>query len=134
MDKVTPNRINTVRGWVTWVARGVAAILVVVGMYLMLKRLLFGLGMMDFSFPFRVFEGVGEEQSFYRGLAMVLVGLPLGLWSRRVAAWVIAMPPTGCPQCGYAVAPPDGGVWPGRCPECGLRLEPESDSRGSCGG
>jgi len=63
----------------------------------------------------------------YRGLAMVLVGVPLGWWLRKASAWVIAMPPTGCPQCGYAVAPPSSVAPPSRCPECGLRLEPESD-------
>jgi len=42
--KMTPDRINLVRGWVTWVVRGVAVILVVVGSYLMLKRLTLRLG------------------------------------------------------------------------------------------
>lgn len=122
--KMTPNRINMVRGWVTWAVRCVALILVVTGLYLVLKRFTLGLGdNFNFNLIFRTYEGTGEGQSMYRGIAMALVGLPLGFWSRKIAAWVIAMPPTGCPQCGYAVAPPDGGVWPAKCPECGLRLE-----------
>ncbi len=128
-EHLTPQRINLVRGAMTWCVRGVAVLLVAVGAYLVLKRLAFGVGVWDFETALRVWEGIGEEQSFYRGVAMVLVGGGLGAFSRRISGWVIAMPPTGCPQCGYAVAPPDGGAWPGKCPECGLRLEHGSDER-----
>ncbi len=120
---MTAGQISTLRGCATWVIRSVAVILVAVGAYLMLKRLAFGVGVWDFETALQVWQGIGEEQSFYRGIALVLTGLLLGLFSRRIAAWVIAMPPTGCPQCGYAVAPPTGRTAPPRCPECGLPLE-----------
>ncbi len=122
-EKITTQRINLVRGIVTWVIRGVALILVAIGAYLALKRLTFGVGVWDFETALRMWEGIGEEQSFYRGVAMAVVGGVLGIFSRAIAAWVIAMPPTGCPQCGYAVSPPEGGAWPGKCPECGLPLD-----------
>lgn len=120
---ITTQQINAVRGIVTWAVRGVALTLVATGGYLALKRVLFGIGVWDFELAFRVWEDIGEKQSFYRGVGMVLVGLPLGLWSRRIAGWVVALPPTGCPQCGYAVAPPSGSAAPSRCPECGLPLD-----------
>ncbi len=120
--RFTPDRINALRGCAMWAIRAIAVILVAVGAYLMLKRLALGIGTMDFGLAFRTWEDVGEMQSFYRGIGMVVVGAALGVFSRRIAAWVIAMPPSGCPQCGYAVAPPTGSAPPARCPECGLHL------------
>ena len=120
--RISPDRINALRAVVTWCCRGVAIILVAVGAYLMLKRLAFGAGVLDFRTALQTSTEIGEEQSFYRGVAMILVGVAMGVFSRRIAAWVIAMPPTGCPQCGYAVAPPTGAAAPARCAECGLDL------------
>jgi len=123
MIRITPDRINALRGCAMWVIRSVSIILIAVGAYLMLKRLALGIGTMDFGLAFRRWDDVEEMQSFYRGIGMVVVGAALGVLSRRIAAWVIAMPPTGCPQCGYAVAPPTGAAPPARCPECGLALD-----------
>lgn len=120
---MTPDRTNALRGRATWVIRSVAVLLIAVGAYLMLKRLALGLGTLNFDLALQTWEDIGEKQSFYRGIGMVVVGAALGVFSRRIAAWVIAMPPTGCPQCGYAVAPPTGQAPPSRCPECGLPLE-----------
>ena len=128
-NQITPERINSLRAVVTWCGRGVAVILVAVGTYLMLKRLAFGAGVLDFRTALQTWMEIGEGQSFYRGVAMVLTGTAMGLLSRRIAAWVIAMPPTGCPQCGYDVAPPTGAAPPSRCPECGLNLGAQSDAR-----
>lgn len=121
--RILPERINALRGMATWCFRGVAVILVAVGAYLMLKRLALGLGTLNFDLALQTWEDIGEKQSFYRGIGMVVVGAALGVFARRLAALVIAMPPTGCPQCGYAVAPPTGQAPPSRCPECGLPLE-----------
>ncbi len=122
-EKITTQRINVMRAIVTWVIRGVALILVALGVYLFLKRFIMGLGSgFDFKLVFQTWEGL-DRQPVYCGISMVLVGLPLGFWSKKIAAWVIAMPPTGCPQCGYAVAPPEGAAPPSRCPECGLPLD-----------
>lgn len=125
---MTPDRTNALRGRATWVIRSVAVLLIAVGTYLMLKRVALGVGTMDFGLAFRTWERVGETQSFYRGIGMVVVGAALGVFSRRIAAWVIAMPPTGCPQCGYAVSPPTGAAPPVRCPECGLPLCEQGDA------
>lgn len=123
-EKISTQRINLVRGVVTWALRAVALTLVATGVYLFLKRFIMGLGSgLDFKLIFQTWESL-DHQPVYGGIAMALVGLPLGFWSKKIAAWVIAMPPTGCPQCGYAVSPPEGGAWPpGKCPECGLPLD-----------
>lgn len=121
-NQIAPERINALRGMTTWCVRGVSVVLTALGAYLMLKRLALAVGTLNPELAFLTWQDIGESQSFYRGVGMVLIGAALGLFSRRVAAWVIAMPPTGCPQCGYAVAPPTGSAPPARCPECGLRL------------
>jgi hypothetical protein len=45
----------------------------------------------------------------------------LGVLSGRIARWILPIPKSGCPRCGYrlvALAEP-------RCPECGLELPRE---------
>lgn len=121
---VTPHQINSLRAVTTWGLRLLALMLLVTGAYLMLKRLVFGIGVWDFNSALQAWMGIGEDHSFYRGIAMMLVGGAVGAMSRRLAAWVVAMPPAGCPQCGYGVAPPSGSDPPDRCPECGLALRP----------
>lgn len=125
VSRLSTQQVNAVRGIVTWTIRAAALILIATGAYLSLKRLALGVGNnFDLQLIFQTWQSTGEEQSMYRGIAMMLVGGVLAALSRRLAAWVVAMPPTGCPQCGYAVAPPQGAASPGRCPECGLPLEP----------
>lgn len=116
MTRLTAEAVNTARTLAVWLLRSVAVALIAVGSYLMLKRLAFGAGIGDFSTALKTFMEIGEGQSFYRGIAMVIVGAALGLASRRIGVWAFPTPLTGCPACGYEQAPPAGGC----CPECGL--------------
>ncbi len=121
MQRLTPTHINTTRTLVVWCIRSVAVVLLVVGGYLFLKKFFFAIGLSTSGNPsyaffhmFRVYNEIGEGQSTYRGLAMLVVGLVLARGAKRIARWMIAMPATGCPRCGY-----DGAVNT-ICPECGL--------------
>ncbi len=133
MPGLTPRRVNSVRTVVVWCLRGVAVVLLAEGAYLFLKKLFFAIGMITSHNPtygffhmFRRMEGIGEGQSTYRGLAMLVVGGALAFGAKRIARWMIAMPVTGCPRCGY-----DGAV-NSICPECGLSgLETEGERDGS---
>lgn len=114
--RVMPEDVNTYRGVAVWVLRSISVALLAVGTYLVLKKILFGIGVGDPQMIYRVWEDVGEGHSFYRGLAMLLTGAGLGLASSRLARWAIAVPPDGCPRCGYGPGAQDSA----RCPECGL--------------
>ncbi len=123
-NRFSTQQVNAVRAIVTWTIRAIAIILLATGAYLSLKRLVLGLGNnFDLRLIFQTWQGIGEEQSMYRGIAMMMVGGTLAGLSRVLAAWIIAMPPTGCPRCGYAVTLPDGTAPTERCPECGLPLD-----------
>ncbi len=115
MLKLTPSEVNAARTLVAWALRAAAVILLALGSYLFLKKLLFGVGTGMLNMTFRIYQGVGEEHSTYRGLAMLLVGAALAILSRRIARWVIALPEQGCPCCGYTGAVND------TCPECGQK-------------
>jgi hypothetical protein len=119
---IDPERINRHRARVVWGIRGVAATAGSLGAYLVLKRLIFGAGIGDFQMALQSFMETGETHSFSRGLAMVAVGAVLGILSRPLARWIIAMPPAGCPRCGHLPAP--GAAGP--CPECGLPRGPRA--------
>ncbi len=112
---IPPERINAVRAIVTLVVRVAAVWCLGFGAYLFLKKVLFAVGIGDPSHAFRVFMEDGDMQSTYRGLALMAVGVVLGLLSRRIGTWIVTVPATGCPRCGYPT--PDSE---GRCPECGL--------------
>lgn len=45
----------------------------------------------------------------------------LGGLSRRIARWVLPLPRSGCPRCGYRLV----ALIEPRCPECGLALPAE---------
>lgn len=117
MAQPTPGTVTAARSIVAWAIRAAAVVLLAVGGYLFLKKLLFALGNGPGGVEamFRVFEDIGEGQSTYRGVAMLLVGTALAVFARKIARWVVSMPDPGCPQCGYAGAGTD------TCPECGLR-------------
>jgi len=112
---VAPERINALRALCTLAMRAAAVWCLGFGAYLFLKKVLFALGVGDPSHAFRVYTEDGDMQSTYRGLALIVVGVALALLSRRIAGWVVPVPATGCPRCGYPT--PDAE---GRCPECGL--------------
>jgi hypothetical protein len=115
MRRISPADVNSVRTIVTWCVRAAALFLLATGAYLFLKKLCFALGYGSggFEHMFRVHMDIGEGQSTYRGLAMLLVGAALALGARRIARWVVSPPEQGCPRCGYAGAVTD------TCPECG---------------
>lgn len=55
--------------------------------------------------------------SFPETVALAGAGLLLALASPRLARWIITIPETGCPACGYA-RPEHAEP---KCPECGYR-------------
>lgn len=116
MPTLTPTTVNTARSLMAWGLRAVGVVLLAIGGYLFLKRLLFAIGMGSGGLDhiFRVYTEVGEDMSTYRGLSMLAVGGVLALFAKRIARWTVSMPERGCPGCGYA-----GAVTP-KCPECGL--------------
>ncbi len=110
-----PDRINTCRGVTTWAVRAAAAVLLIWGAYLVLKRIVLAVLNNDPSSAFFAWEGIGESQPFYCGAAMLLIGGVLAFGSRQLARWIILPMPEGCPRCGYEKIESD------RCPECGLK-------------
>ncbi|GIK19337.1 MAG: hypothetical protein DYG93_05595 [Leptolyngbya sp. PLA2] len=112
---IPPERINALRAIATLVVRGVAVWCLGFGAYLFLKKALLAVSIGDLTHMFRVYMDDGDMHSTSRGLALMVVGSVLALLSRRVAGWVVPVPATGCPRCGYPT--PDSE---GRCPECGL--------------
>jgi hypothetical protein len=117
--RIKGEHLHRVRAVTTWAIRAVSFVAVALGLYLFLKKLAFGVGSGSFENVFRIWDGTGEGQSTYRGLSLIAVGLTAGLLAPRLARWIITMPPTGCPACGYSAA---AGA---PCPECGYRDEDE---------
>lgn len=115
--KLSTESVHSARALATWLVRAAAVILVGVGSYLFLKRLVFGLMVSDMKQAFGVWMEIGEGHSAARGLAMVAVGAALGLLSRRIVRWAIVPAASGCAGCGYPH--PESGV----CPECGMRQD-----------
>lgn len=106
--------IHAWRALATWLMRAPAVALVTIGTYLALKKVLFGVGTGHLEMIHSVWEDVGEQHSLYRGVSMVAVGLVLGALAPRLARWIVTLPPSGCPRCGYAATDDQP------CPECGL--------------
>jgi hypothetical protein len=107
--------VNTCRGIGLWAVRAAAVFLLATGVYLVLKRVALAVISGERTTAFFAWgDPIGESQSFYRGIAMILIGAALGLASPMIARWVFAAPPTTCPRCGYERVEQD------RCPECGL--------------
>lgn len=115
MPKLTPTDVIAVRTILLWAIRALAIALMATGSYLFLKKLLFATfsGQGFWEMLFQIWEGIGEEHSTYRGLALVIVGAALTVLSRPLVRWVVQPPSLGCPRCGYA------GPVGGTCPECG---------------
>jgi len=107
--------VHAARAVTVWSIRGIAGAMLVAGAYMVIKKVTFGVGVLDPHMIFDVWEGTGEGHDTYRGLASLLVGGGLAASSRAVARWVIAAPATGCIRCGYELSAPP----PAKCPECG---------------
>lgn len=118
--RVRVNDVNGARALVTAVLRAAALVATVGGIYLILKAVLLGIAVGNPQMTYAVYTGVGENHPLSRGLALIAVGVPLGLLSSRIAGWIVPVPARGCPSCGYASLGAGG-----RCPECGLSTGPE---------
>ena len=121
MASVDHHRINLYRARVQWWARGIAAVVICFGTYLVIKRTLFA------SFAgWRLIlntwgDDLGESNSFFKGIGMIVVGTVLLFLAKPIARVVVSVPDTGCPQCGQPI---DRSAKPERCTECGLWLGP----------
>lgn len=120
---MTPSieRIRKTRALVMWCVRLLGGVMVMLGAYLLIKQVVFGLMIDRMSTAWMIYRGIGEWHFGSHGVALVVVGLPLLLLSRSIARFVVAMPDAGCPGCRYT-GERDGQ---GRCPECGVELPGE---------
>jgi hypothetical protein len=117
VERPTPQQVLAARTYAVWALRSIGAALLCLGGYLVLKRVLFGIGLGDMSIVTRTYVGVGEDSSLYRGLALLVVGGLIAGLSTPIARWIVIVRPEGCPGCGYAAAADAN-----QCPECGLKL------------
>ncbi len=119
------SRVLRVRAIALWTVRAVAVVLVCYGVYLILARLVFAFVVSPnpgFS-NVQMWMGTAEDHGWVRGWPMVGVGLTLALLSRRLTRWMIGVPDSGCPCCGYSDRAPRV------CSECGLdHGEPEDSA------
>ncbi len=113
---ITPAHVNAWRARTQWILRGVAFLLIVFGSYLCLKRITFGAITGDISMLTHAWEGTGETHSLSRGTAMLLIGVGMAVFARRLSRWIITLPSNTCPRCGY-IRTRGGGT---KCTECGL--------------
>lgn len=107
--------IHAARAVAVWSLRGAAVALLAGGAYLLVKKLAFGIGTGSLASIGDYYDGVGEGHGTYRGLALIAVGVAVGLCSRLIARWIVVLPATGCAKCGYELGSPA----PAKCPECG---------------
>ncbi|CAG0969768.1 hypothetical protein PHYC_01178 [Phycisphaerales bacterium] len=115
----TPRDVHAIRTGALWLVRAIGLSLLGLGAYFTLNRILFSLGSgMGFTQMLQTWNGVGEDHSLYRGLAMLVIGGALAGFSAALARWVVPMVAYSCPGCGYEPAKVNEH---GRCPECGLQ-------------
>lgn len=107
---ITPAHVNAWRAWTQWILRGIAFLLITGGSYLCLKRIGFGIITGDFRMATQVWTDIS------RGAAMLLVGVGIAVFARRLSRWIITLAPNTCPRCGY-IRTRGGGT---KCTECGL--------------
>ncbi len=113
---ITPAHVNAWRARTQWILRGVAFLLIAGGSYLCLKRIAFAIITGDFRMATQVWTDIGETHSISRGAAMLLVGVGIAVFGRRLSRWIITLPANTCPRCGY-IRTRGGGT---KCTECGL--------------
>lgn len=111
---MSPHRINTSRGLLSWAIRAACIALLTIGAYLILKRFVMAVITRDIQAAFLSRDGIGEDHSLYRGLAMLATAGAFAALSRAIPRWTFPAMPDGCPRCGYEK------VEQPRCPECGL--------------
>ena len=116
MHPCTPQQVNHHRSIAVSIIRTAGASLLVWGAYLMLKRILFGIAQRSVEMAFTVYEGVGEEHSFYRGLSLTVVAVLLACFADRIAGGWCPCRSTGVPGAGTRRSAPIGApnaAWAG---------------------
>lgn len=116
MQTWSAGAVNKTRTVVLWVLRCAAVVAVSAGVYFLIKRLIFAAAAGRLEVAYLLYDGTSEQHGFYRGIALLSVGLVVAASARIVSRWAIALPLAECPRCGYL----PGGPFE-RCPECGLR-------------
>ena len=112
-------QIHRVRTVGLWSVRTIAAVMIAFGLYLFLKRMIFGMMIGDPVMPFHVHMEIGETHSTSRGPAMAIVGLAMFLLSRWMMTWIFPPQFAGCPRCAYPVPEAKDASNANRCSECG---------------
>lgn len=114
---LTDQRIHDLRAVITFVIRLVAGAMLAWGTVLLVRRLAFAAGSGSPQVVFRTWSGdLGESNSFYHALGLMVAGVLLSLLSGRLARWMLPAPTHGCAACGHAFGDDDEVT---RCPECG---------------
>ena len=120
-----PSDVAAVRGVLVWALRLAAVALIAFGVYLISARVVFSavLNAGGFMGGIRTWGGdigaVASGHGWVRGWPMLAIGVAFALASRPIARWIVRVPDTTCPGCGY-----DGEITnqsTDRCPECGLK-------------
>lgn len=65
--------------------------------------------------------GLGMFMALVASVPYLFGAVFLGVCSRRISNWILPIPKTGCPRCGYRLV----ALLEPRCPECGLSLPRE---------
>jgi len=109
--------IHAARWAVVFASRAAGITLLTIGAYLILKRAAFAIATGQNFDVLTIWNGIGEDHSIYRGLAMIIVATPLVAFARVLARFIARLPDTGCPRCLYERAPGTD-----RCTECGYEF------------
>ena len=106
-------RIHDARAVALWAIRSIGLALTGWGVFMVSARLLYGtLGTGQPRTAWTVWMDVGQTHGVFRGLPLIAIGLALAFFARGLARWIVAVPGSGCPGCGYERTTGD-------CPECG---------------
>lgn len=120
----TTGQAALIRHLVLLGVRLTALILLVVGTHALFNALVIAMGD-DLRFR-SIF--VHWDQGFSwigRALGLLLPGLALAIWSRRIAKWIVPGLRNECLNCGYVLHRAEAK----RCPECGVVVSASEGER-----
>jgi len=98
------------------VVRAIAAGVLALGAILVVKRLAFAAMQGGLRAAYEAYMGVGEWHEASLAVGLLAVGAAAAWGSRSIATWLVPVPASACPACGYEGLKSRMD----RCPECGL--------------
>ncbi|MEL7472143.1 MAG: hypothetical protein AAGK04_02415 [Planctomycetota bacterium] len=121
-DTLTRMRAETVhrrRATIAAAIRLLGVAMIAGGLFLIIQRLIFSWGTGDWTFLFRVWNGIGHWNAMPNGLALLAIGAALAGLASIISRWAVRPPAEGCPRCDHADAETIRDT--GRCTECGYK-------------